>query len=171
MATHRTTRGAILLESILALTLFLLAAVMVGGAVQGSMRSSQRITERGRAMQLCQSILDQVRAQYLVAHDGTEGTFAPQFPGYVYRIHVDEAVDIPDLRYVTVTVGWASDVVRRPPDADLSALSPPESIDAVPVADTVTLTTWLYGAPPPPAEEEPAEEGEEAPADGAEEGP
>jgi len=131
--------GAILLETVLSVALFVTGVSLVGASVQASLRSSRRIADSGQAVAFAQSMLARIRAGEFKAENDAEGDFGPHFPRFHYRLEIDDAVDLPNVRYVTVTVGWGE---------------PGATIDDDETSNQVSLTGWVYGLVPPAEEED-----------------
>lgn len=105
-------RGVVLLEVLLALTLFVLAAAVVGSALRSCLAATARIRVQGRAMDLAQTVLAELAtgqlemigtspSEFVRETEDGEETFAE---GWTYEIEIDELTDMPDLKAVTVTV-------------------------------------------------------------------
>ncbi len=123
-APHKTGRGSapraagvVLLEVVLALTLFVLAATVIGSALRSTATASHRIERDVRALNLAQTILTELVTGQLdlidtpptdfTEKEEQEGAAAepdPMLEGWTYEIETEELVDLPSLLCVTVTV-------------------------------------------------------------------
>lgn len=105
-------RGVVLLEILVALTLFVLAAAVIGSALRSCLAATARIRRQGQAMDLAQTVL----AELVTGQVEMIGTSPSQFvketeegeevvaEGWTYEIEIDELTDMPDLKSVTVIV-------------------------------------------------------------------
>ena len=114
----RTAQGAILLEVLIALTIFVIAAAVVGSAMRSSMDTVMDIRLAGKATDLAQSVLAELSIGALELVETSPRPFAedeesePVEPGWTYEIAAEDIPDAPGLKRVTVTVAY--DDPRRP---------------------------------------------------------
>jgi len=133
--------GVVLLEVLLALTLFVVAAAVVGSAARTAIQAVERTRAQSKACDLALSVLAQLSAGMLEAvetppsefQDETDGEVIE--PGWTYEILAEEFPDVPGLKRLTV-------VVRN---------------EEVPGSPTQRLTQWLFdpAAAGPRAQEPP----------------
>lgn len=137
LAGRERGAGLILLEAILSLALFILSALLVGAAVNASLRDSTKLERQTRGLMLAESLLAQIRAGQLVATENLSDQFV-QFPDYSYRLSVAPVEQFQSLQAITVTVTWQIDGAEQ----------------------SVSLTGWEYrpAEPAPDDQDEPLDE-------------
>ena len=108
----RSPRGVILLEILLALSLFVLAAAVIGSAMTSCMAATARIRRQGQAMDLAQTVLAELATgqvemantsptQFIQETEEGERVIAE---GWTYEIELEELTDMADLKCVSVIV-------------------------------------------------------------------
>lgn len=114
-------RGVVLLEILLSLGLFILAAVVVGSALESSVQSAGRMQLDDRANNLLQSTLSALTVGAIPAAETPATNFEPPDDAWTYEIGLEELADTPTVKIVTITVNH---------------------VDGDPC--TATLTQWMY---------------------------
>jgi Tfp pilus assembly protein PilV len=131
-------RGVILLEVLLALTLFVVAATVIGGAMLNSVRASAHLRTESDGVNLAQSKLAELVAGAAPVVDTGVTDFGDDLPGWKYQIEATDLIDTPGLKRVTVTVSkddpadpyqfsltqWVFDQSGTPADAGSAASAP-----------------------------------------------
>lgn len=81
-------RGAVLLELMLALTIFTTAALVMLGAVNAATRSTDRLGRHAQAVDLASSLMARIQLEDLDPSE-TQGIFEPPFDDWTYSIATD----------------------------------------------------------------------------------
>ena len=108
--SNRKRRGAFLLEVLVALTIFVMAAAVVASAMRGSIQAVADIRQATKAASLAESVLAELSIGTLEAVDtpptafeqGHEG--GPAEGAWSYEIAAEDVPDVPGLKKVTITV-------------------------------------------------------------------
>jgi len=112
---HRRRAGVILLEVLVALALFVIAAAVVGSAMSSALRATVEIRTESRAANLAQWILSELEMGTLPMADTPETEFVPDeedepaepatgADAWTYEIVTANMIDTPALKQVTVIV-------------------------------------------------------------------
>lgn len=105
--------GIILLEVLLALALFVLAATVVGSALHSVTLATMRIRDQARAVDLAQTVLAELATGQIdmvdtsaseFIRDTAEGESVNVAEGWTYEILAEQLADLPALQRVTVIV-------------------------------------------------------------------
>jgi len=107
-------RGVVLLEVLIALAILILGMAAVGMQVNVGLRVANNSEIATRAVMLAQSKLAELDAGIvqLVPNEELEGDFGIQYPGWAWRMYVDQT-DTPDLNMVTLQVLYKPGVAFR----------------------------------------------------------
>ncbi len=110
-------RGAVLLEVVLALTLFVIAAMVILGAVNTSFDVAGSLERRAQAVDRAVTILSLLQAEQIDLNDpdAAGGEFDPPFEDWSYALEVDEPLDAlegPVMQTITITVTHRPDQYR-----------------------------------------------------------
>lgn len=125
---RRSTRGAVLLEVVLALVLFTVAASIIGAGLSRSSESVEQIRLHSQALQLASSLLADVQIGTRAAESVPVTPFEEPFEQWMYEIDVTQqaapefALGGP-LRIEVVVRHQSRPVVRR-----LTQLLPPAAL-------------------------------------------
>ncbi len=103
------SRGAVLLEVVLAITLFLFGSAVVGGAISSSLQASFKIKRQALASDLAQSLLAQIQSRARASKNVPATPCKnPLYKGWTWRVAVEKAEVsnelMPAMDRVTVTV-------------------------------------------------------------------
>ena len=79
--------GAVLLEVILALVLFVAAAAIIGSALNSSANGVERMRRGAHAANLATSILSELQIGSRTAGDGSPEPLAPPFDNWMWQVH------------------------------------------------------------------------------------
>jgi len=82
----RATRGAVLLEVVLALVLFVAAATIIGSALNTSANGVERLRLSVHAADLATSVLSELQIGSRNAGDGSPEPFAPPFDTWMWQV-------------------------------------------------------------------------------------
>lgn len=133
----RSPRGVMLLEIVLALGLFVLAAAVIGSAITSCMAATARIRRQSQAMDLAQTVLAELATgqvemvntsptQFIQETEEGERVIAE---GWTYEIELEELTEMPDLKSVSVIV--RDDRTGQPTVCRLTQwmFAPPEELE------------------------------------------
>ena len=104
---NRKSAGVVLLEVLMALTLFVISAAVVGSAMRASMQATVNMRFTARAADIAQSVLAELLAGSAELVDTPATAFEDAPEGWTYQIVTEEVVDTPGLKKVTVIVADA----------------------------------------------------------------
>lgn len=110
---HRSGRAVVLLDVLLSLTLFALAAAVVGAALQSCFAAAANARDQAEGLNLVESVLAQLEigqlemidtppSQFTIDTEESEGVVLSE--GWTYEIFAEDLTDLPGLRVVTVIV-------------------------------------------------------------------
>lgn len=130
----RATTGAVLLEVVFALVLFVAAATIITAGMNASVAAVQRLRLSAHALNLAQSTLAEVQMQARTLESAGPEPFAPPFDDWMWRLDVtaleSSTVEAEAMKQVEVTVWHTSEnTVQRLAQimrAD-DVIAPPES--------------------------------------------
>lgn len=111
-------KGAILLEVLIALTIFVMAAAVVGSAMRSSIDAVTDIRLSTKAANIARSVLAELSIGMLEMTETGPEPFVldeeaePPEEGWTYEVAAEDMPDMPGLKIVTVTVTNAD--ARRP---------------------------------------------------------
>ena len=99
----------VLLEVLLALTLFVAGAAVAGSAARTAIQALERTRARGKACDLAASVMAELSAGMLEAVQTPPSQFQDEDgtvmePGWTYEILAEESPDVPGLKRLTVVV-------------------------------------------------------------------
>jgi len=100
----RKAKGAALLEVVLALTLFVMSAAVVGSCLRGALGTANDLRAQGEALNLAETVLTELNAGVLALDAVPATPFDEDDPSRTYEIAVEPIADDPSLKRVTVTV-------------------------------------------------------------------
>lgn len=103
IGNRKSPRGVILLEVILALTLFVFAAAVVGSAMNSSLQATIDIRMRSTAGNLAMSKLAELTCGSAAIADASATPFESD-PDWTYEIATEPMQDVTNLIKVTITV-------------------------------------------------------------------
>ena len=97
--------GAILLEVVLALTLFVSAAAVIGAGLNQCLNAAYRLRTRTEAADLAVTLISEIQMG-LVAPAAIDATDyeEEELADWTWAVNVEEMDDVPELLCVTVTV-------------------------------------------------------------------
>ena len=103
-AAGRRPRGVVLLEVLLAMTLFLLSAIVVGAAMSGSIAATTDMRQEDKAVNMAKTVLAQIASGVSSPVTTAATEFDPVKPGWTYEIQADDLADAHALKRVTVII-------------------------------------------------------------------
>jgi type II secretory pathway pseudopilin PulG len=132
MTARRLCRGAVLLEVVLALTMFFIAAGVVVGGLQTATQAARKVRLDATAADLAVTVMSEIQMGYLPAGDApaTEFEYGPaDWTWEVATEPMELSENAPPLQRVSVTVrhgptGYLYRIVQMMPLADSFAGEP-----------------------------------------------
>jgi len=109
----RRAPGVVLLEVLLAMTLFVLAASVIASALRSTTTAAMRIRSKTQANNLAQTILAELATGQVeladtpptdFSEETEEGDIVNPAEGWAYEITTEELIDLPALTRVTIIV-------------------------------------------------------------------
>jgi hypothetical protein len=97
----------VLLEILLSLGLFVLAAVVVGSAMDSSVQSAAKMKLDDHANNLLQSTLSALTVNAIPLAETPATPFDPPDDEWTYEIALSELTDTPTVKIVTITIAHA----------------------------------------------------------------
>jgi len=94
----------VLLEVLMALTLFVISAAVIGSAMRSSMQATADMRLTARAADIAQSVLAELLAGSAELVDTPPTAFEDAPEGWTYEIVTEEITDTPGLKKVTIIV-------------------------------------------------------------------
>ena len=113
MASKRHSAGVMLLEVLIALGLFVIAAAVVGSALRSAMGAAMDLRQQTKAADLAETVLAELNAGILKPASLPATAFDEAEPEWSYEIAVEPVEDDPALQRVTVIIRHADGLAER----------------------------------------------------------
>lgn len=113
--TRHRARGAMLLEVIIALGLLVFGMVMIGLQINAGLDAARHTNLRTRAIMLADTKLSELQAGFVEIDpmdEEVKGDFGITYPGFTWRITLEESTDIDELYKVRMEIGYNEDQVE-----------------------------------------------------------
>ncbi len=110
----RRRPGVALLEVLIALALFVVAAAVIGSALRSAMAAATDMRRENQAADLAQTVLAELNAGILKLEAVPATAFDEDDPEWTYEVAVEEIEDDPALKRVTVIVRNADALAAGP---------------------------------------------------------
>ncbi|KPK80943.1 MAG: hypothetical protein AMJ81_11095 [Phycisphaerae bacterium SM23_33] len=104
MNANRRSTAVVLLEVLLALTLFIIAAAVVGSAQRSAIRAAEDMRLQTQAMNLAQSVLADLATGRIELADTPPTPYEEEDETWTYEIVTGAITDADNLKRVTVIV-------------------------------------------------------------------
>jgi type II secretory pathway pseudopilin PulG len=105
---HRA-RAAVLLEVLIAMTLFVLAAAVIGGAMRTSVQTATRLRQDAKAANLAESVMAEITSGVMPLSSAPRTSFDAPDDAWSYEITVEDITGLPGMKRVLVVTRDSDD--------------------------------------------------------------